>query len=235
VGLLAAAPPRHRDPRIEIGGSAGWTFSDGVTFSGVIAGDGNVYNSIEPKDSFSYTSGGYFVNRTSRSASSSASRRARSRSAERSEREIGDMSVDNYHGFLAYHFGDVDAKARPTSWAGAARRTTARFPSASATSPARPAAETQFSTTWGLGVKLYPPQGGHHLLARWTPTYIKSDAEGWWCDPYWGCYVVGDSPVLEPVRVLGRHRLPLLENRARRTGRPGPLGPGRFRGSARGR
>jgi hypothetical protein len=54
--------------------------------------------------------------------------------------------------------------------------------------------ETQFSTTWGLGVKLYPgPKVGINLLARWTPTYIKSDAEGWWCDPYWGCYVVGDS------------------------------------------
>ena len=25
------------------------------------------------------------------------------------------------------------------------------------------------------------------------PTYIKSDAEGYWCDPYWGCYVVGDA------------------------------------------
>jgi len=23
--------------------------------------------------------------------------------------------------------------------------------------------------------------------------YIKSDAEGYWCDPYWGCYVVGDA------------------------------------------
>jgi len=28
---------------------------------------------------------------------------------------------------------------------------------------------------------------------RWTPTYIKSDAAGWWCDPYWGCYLVGNA------------------------------------------
>jgi hypothetical protein len=54
--------------------------------------------------------------------------------------------------------------------------------------------ETQFSTTWGLGVKLYPGRSvGLKLGVRWTPTYIKSDAEGWWCDPYWGCYVVGDA------------------------------------------
>src|ERR1700752_2370648 len=40
VGLLAAAPAQAQDPRIKIGGSAGWTLSDGVTFDGVIAGDG---------------------------------------------------------------------------------------------------------------------------------------------------------------------------------------------------
>ena len=28
---------------------------------------------------------------------------------------------------------------------------------------------------------------------QWTPTYIKTDSAGWWCDPYWGCYVVGDA------------------------------------------
>jgi hypothetical protein len=28
---------------------------------------------------------------------------------------------------------------------------------------------------------------------RWVPTYIKSDAAGWWCDPFWGCYVVGSA------------------------------------------
>jgi hypothetical protein len=22
---------------------------------------------------------------------------------------------------------------------------------------------------------------------------FKSDAAGWWCDPYWGCYVVGNA------------------------------------------
>ena len=34
---------------------------------------------------------------------------------------------------------------------------------------------------------------GGRVGVRWTPTYIKSDAAGYWCDPYWGCYVVGDA------------------------------------------
>ena len=60
--------------------------------------------------------------------------------------------------------------------------------------PGSTGSETQFSTTWGAGVKLYPsPKAGLKIGVRWTPTYIKSDAAGWWCDPYWGCYVVGDA------------------------------------------
>ena len=54
--------------------------------------------------------------------------------------------------------------------------------------------ESQFSTTWGAGVKVFPGSGvGLKLGVGWTPTYIKSDAEGWWCDPYWGCYVTSDA------------------------------------------
>jgi len=56
------------------------------------------------------------------------------------------------------------------------------------------ASETQFSTTWGAGVKIFPsPNVGVRFGAQWTPTYIKTDAAGYWCDPYWGCYVVGDA------------------------------------------
>ena len=54
--------------------------------------------------------------------------------------------------------------------------------------------ETQFSTTWGAGVKFFAtPNVGIRVGAHWTPTYIKTDEGGWWCDPYWGCYLVGDA------------------------------------------
>src|SRR5262249_34624697 len=56
------------------------------------------------------------------------------------------------------------------------------------------ATQTRFSTTWGGGVKLYPTSViGVKAAVRWTPTYIKTDAEGTWCDPYFPtCWVVGD-------------------------------------------
>jgi hypothetical protein len=64
--------------------------------------------------------------------------------------------------------------------------------------------DTQFSSTWAAGVKLFPsPKFGIRLEARWTPTYIKSDAEGWWCDPYWGCYVVSDAQYANQFELSG--------------------------------
>jgi hypothetical protein len=54
--------------------------------------------------------------------------------------------------------------------------------------------ETKFATNWGGGVKLYPGERvGLKLGVRWTPTYVKTDPTGYWCDPYWGCFTVGDA------------------------------------------
>ena len=36
------------------------------------------------------------------------------------------------------------------------------------------------------------PSLGARVGVRWTPTFIKSDTVGWWCDPYWGCFPVED-------------------------------------------
>ena len=48
----------------------------------------------------------------------------------------------------------------------------------------------------GNGSQVRLPGAGNvgiRFEGRWTPTYIKSDSEGVWCDPYWGCYTVGDA------------------------------------------
>jgi hypothetical protein len=37
----------------------------------------------------------------------------------------------------------------------------------------------------------------------YTPTYISSTAEGWWCDPYWGCYLVGDHKYSNQFQIRG--------------------------------
>jgi hypothetical protein len=46
----------------------------------------------------------------------------------------------------------------------------------------------------GAGAKFYGASNfGARVGVRWTPTYIKSDANGYWCDPYWGCYLTGNA------------------------------------------
>ena len=95
---------------------------------------------------------------------------------------------------VRYNFGDHDANVRPYFLGGAGVTHYGSVPFTVAGFSGETGGETQFSTTWALGVKLYPnPKVGLNLGVRWTPTYIKSDSEGWWCDPYWGCYVVGNA------------------------------------------
>ena len=110
-------------------------------------------------------------------------------------RTLGDMTVSTYHGYVEYNGGASDASVRPylLFGLGATNYGTLNFTTL-AGQQRELGGDTQFSGTIGAGVKVYPtPKAGFRFGARWTPTYIKSDSEGWWCDPYWGCYVVGDA------------------------------------------
>jgi outer membrane protein W len=196
VLALAASGSWAQDTRAEIGVTGGWTFSDGVSGDSIRAGDGNLYNSIEPKDAFSYGLDlGFFVNENVSIGALFAQERSQMVFGGTAERELADWKINNYHGIVTYHFGDSDAQARPYFFGGAGVTQYSSIDFTGAAGQAREiGGETQFSTTWGAGVKIYPGQSvGLKLGVRWTPTYIKSDQAGWWCDPYWGCYVVGDA------------------------------------------
>ena len=110
------------------------------------------------------------------------------------------QTVYNYHGYFAYNFGDTDAVARPYILGGLGATQYGSLDTAAG----EIGGETQFSTTWAAGLKLFPgPNFGIRLEARWTPTYIKSDPEGYWCDPYWGCYTVGDAEFSNQFELSG--------------------------------
>ena len=196
VAALAGSAAFAQDPRVEISGTAGWTFSDGVNVGGL---DDSPIR-VDPKDAFSWGArlgfnltpnveiGGLFnLQSTDLEASG-----------------VVNLSVPqkiyNYHGYLAYNFGDSDAKARPyilgglgATQYGSLQGTTREF-----------GGDTQFSTTWAAGVKIFPsPNFGIRLEARWTPTYIKSDPEGYWCDPYWGCYTFAEAEYSNQYELSG--------------------------------
>ena len=53
VLALAAATAQAQDPRVEVSGTAGWTFSDGVS-GGTTTVNGEDFSRIDPKDAFSW-------------------------------------------------------------------------------------------------------------------------------------------------------------------------------------
>ena len=98
------------------------------------------------------------------------------------------------------NFGESDATVRPyiLGGLGATQYGSLQTPSGDI------GGETQFSTTWAAGLKMFPsPKFGIRLETRWTPTYIKSDPEGYWCDPYWGCYLVGEAEYSNQFEISG--------------------------------
>ena len=204
--VLAASAAWAQDPRVEIGVVGGWTYSDGVTGAAVLGGDGNLYDSIEPKDSFSYGLDlGFFVTENFEVGGLFSQQKSKMVIGGATSRELADWSVNNYHGIFTYNFGDSDAKARPYVFGGLGAT---QYGSVGFTTVGGQAQEiggqTKFSTTWGGGVKVYPGKSvGLKLGVRWTPTYIKSDATGWWCDPYWGCYVTGDAQYSNQFELSG--------------------------------
>jgi hypothetical protein len=191
----AAAPAFAQSPRVEVSAFAGWTLSDGVSGNAVAAGDGNIYDRVDPKDSasFGFSVGvlatenfevGFMYDRQS----------SKLVLGDTTDRELGDLDVTGYHGYFAYNFGAADAPMRPFVFGGLGATSFGSVDVTVADQNRSIGGETQFSTTWGGGVKILPsPHVGVRLAGRFTPTYIKTDSAGWWCDPFWGCYLVGES------------------------------------------
>jgi hypothetical protein len=194
------------DPKVEFSANAGYTFSDGVNGNGILAGDGQVYNTIEPKDSFSFGfTLEFFVSPNLEVGFLYDNQKSTLQVGGTATRDIGDMSIRNYHGIVTYNFGDSSSKTRPyfMGGLGATSYGTVDFLSVGGVSRST-SGPTKFSSTWALGLKAYPsPKVGLRLQARWTPTYIKSDASGWWCDPYWGCYVTSNAQFSNQFELTG--------------------------------
>jgi opacity protein-like surface antigen len=206
VLAAAAATASAQEPKVELGVTAGWTFSDGVGGASAVVVPGvGTFDRIDPKDAFSWgirlgfmmtenvEVGGLF-NEQSTSLELGGTTAVK----------LGDEKLYNYHGYIAYNFGDPRSKARPYFLGGLGAT---QFGSVAVNVAGQQhdiGGTTKFSTTWALGVKLNPgPRVGIRLEGRWTPTYIKSDAAGWWCDPYWGCYVVGNAQYANQFELSG--------------------------------
>jgi outer membrane protein W len=203
--LASASAAWAQSPRVEVAGLFGYTLVDGVSGNPVKAGDGNTYDRVDPKDSMYFgASLGFFL---TRSAQIGFLWRRQATTLEVSGTtitDLADINIDGYHVFFAYYFGDPDGKIRPylLGGVGATHYGGISFPTTAGTRSVN--GSMRFSTTWGGGVKMYASGNvGVQAGFQWTPTYIKSDAAGWWCDPYWGCYLVGNSQYSNQFEFVG--------------------------------
>jgi hypothetical protein len=206
----SAAPALAQTPKVEVSGILGWTFSDGVSGNNVVAGDGNIYNRLDPKDSASFGfSIGFLVTDNAEVGFMYAHQMSKLVAGGTTDRELGDMGINSYHGYFGYNFAPHDSPLIPFVYGGlgasnysSVDTTTGPIATPSATRTLQ--GGTKFSTTWGGGVKFFPsPKVGIRIVGSFTPTYIKSDATGWWCDPYWGCYLVGNAQYSNQVTLGG--------------------------------
>ena len=194
VGIWVLAAPLSAQ-RFEVSFNAGYTTAEGVKFDPRLI-NGILYDEVDVKDggSFSLTAGFFATPNAqiefmyARQSSEFVARGAAT------ELVVSDLNIDNYHVNFVYNWGESDAKLRPYAFVGLGA--TNYSPSGSVKIPGVQGelnGNAQFSTTWGAGVKYYmTPSVGVKAGLRWTPTYIKSDPAGYWCDPFYGCWLLSD-------------------------------------------
>lgn len=197
-----ASPARAQEPRVEIGATLGWTISDGVSGEPVTVPGAGTFDRVDPKDAVSWgfrvgvfvtpnAEVGFLFNRQYSALEVGGTTEV---VGGPTAVELGDAAVRNYHGYFAYNFGDSNAPVRPYVLAGIGATQYGEVDARLGNLQRTIGGTSRFSTTYGAGLKFQPAERvGLRLEGRLTPTYIKSDAVGWWCDPFWGCYVLGDA------------------------------------------
>jgi Outer membrane protein beta-barrel domain len=201
--MLASAPAFAQ--KGEVGIFAGWVFADGVSGNSVVVPSVGTFNRIDPKDSFGWGFDvGVFVGPNAEVGFMYSQQPTKLQVSGTTTVDIGDMSIHTYHGVFTYNFGPGDSKIRPYVFGGLGGTSYGDVSYATVNRTGTLSGFSRFSTTWGAGVKMY---GSGHVGGRFgirlTPTYIKSDASGWWCDPYWGCYLVGNAQYANQVDING--------------------------------
>ena len=207
---IASAAPGFAQSKVEASVLFGWGFTDGVSGQAVTAGNGRIYDRIDPKDAAIFGSGlGIKLSEKAEvwflwSLEFSKLVAGGAAFTNTPDTYIGDMGLNNYHGYLAYNFMEADARIRPFIYGGLGATHFGSVDYSGQFLQGTIGGNTQFSTTWGAGVKFYvSPRIGFRFTSSWTPTYVKSDASGYWCDPYWGCYLVGDPQYSNQIQLNG--------------------------------
>jgi opacity protein-like surface antigen len=204
--IIAGATSGFSQGKIEATVFGGWTFADGVNGPSITVPTVGSFDRVDPKDGGLFGLGlGILFSENAEAGfqwTRVSSKLVAGGTFGTQDMDLADMSLHNYHGYLGYNFLEADSKFRPFLYGGLGAT---HFGSVDARRLGQTVGgNTQFSTTWGAGVKYYPTERiGVRFTTSWTPVYIKSDPAGYWCDPYWGCYTLGDAQYSNQISLTG--------------------------------
>ena len=111
------------------------------------------------------------------------------------EMDVTDMTIHQIHAnFLFYMPGGLYAPTKPYFLVGLG----ANIFDPSDFEGKTYDSQTEFTWALGLGVKREVNEKvALRVQTRYTPTYLSTNQDGYWCDPYYGCYSVVDSNFLD--------------------------------------
>ena len=195
IAIWAISAPLSAQKRFEVSFSGGYTTAEGVKFDDRLI-QGFLVNEAEVKSGPTFNlTGGFYA--TPQALIEFMYARQSSKLAANGPGitpiDVSDLNIDTYHVNFVYNWGEEDAPLRPYAFVGVGA-THYGFGNILLTGVnGKISGNTQFSTTWGAGVKYWvSPSVGLKAGIRWTPTYIKSDPAGYWCDPFYGCWLLSD-------------------------------------------
>ena len=117
---------------------------------------------------------------------------------------LSELTLYNYMFNFVYTSGEGDAGLRPYFFVGAGATSYSFGEIQIPGSTGSIGGETRFSTNVGGGLKFYfTPSVGAKVGLRWTPTFIKSDTVGVWCDPFYGCWPIADTQYSNQFETAG--------------------------------
>ena len=201
--LLASPAAVAQEKKWEITPSVGYTFSDGVRVQVRDIGNGRLIDRLAAQSGFSWgISAEYFFSEAVSVGFLFNDQLSgfEIRDTTGAKEKLADMNLRNYHGFLGIHLADEDSDVRPYLLFGAGATQFAP----SSVNGQKIDSSTRFSTTLGGGIKVAGGENlGFRLGARWTPNYIFTDPQGFWCSPFWpfGCWVVGNTEYVHQLEL----------------------------------
>jgi len=188
-----------QEKKVEVSGSYAYSFAEGISIDPVIL-NGKTVTSIGVNSGSGFNvTGDYFVTENT-SLGFLFARQSSAITAKGTgpDLKLADMSIYNYQFTATYNIGEETAKLRPfimggLGWTQHSPGTFIAINPGSPLNGAQVSSRNTFAGTIGGGVKYwFAPSVGVKFQARWTPTYIGTTAEGFWCNPYY-CYTVGNS------------------------------------------